>query len=161
MCCLFISLSDLRPIGMTRTQENIEMKRTPSTENLDCVLAHLLECSPLMREPACSMPQSYPCLLQSRQKRSEAAALNMYKWHWLQSEGKSGRRSYHLWRQAKQQFPLLLTNRQIFVFFRTRMLTRAFRSVSTSSGGRIDLATLVGSQSLRVPHRSTGRIWCK
>ena len=88
MCCLFISLSDLRPIGMTRTQENIEMKRTSSTENLDCVLAHLLECSPLMREPACSMPQSYPCLLQSRQKRSEAAALNMYKWHWLQSEGK-------------------------------------------------------------------------
>ena len=83
-----LSLSDLRPIGMTRTQENIEMKRTPSTENLDCVLAHLLECSPLMREPACSMPQSYPCLLQSRQKRSEAAALNMYKWHWLQSEGK-------------------------------------------------------------------------
>ena len=31
-------------------------------------------------------------------------------------------------------------------FFPTWMLTRAFRSVSVSSGGRIDLATLVGSE---------------
>ena len=141
------------------------MKRPPATENSDCVLSHLLERSPLMRESAAQCYNHRLAYNLGKNARGTVESASYvqasYKWHWLQSEGKSGRRSYHLWRQAKQQFPLLLTNRQIFVFFRTRMLTRAFRSVSTSSGGRIDLATLVGSQSLRVPHRSTGRIWCK
>ena len=159
---------------MTRTQENIEMKRTLSTENLDCVLAHLLECSPLMREPACSMPQSYPCLLQSRQKRSEAAALNMYKWHWLQSEGKYQGLAAII---CGAGHPTIMPNNPSLSssssakkttdipFFFSQLgdaYSRIPFCLNSKQWGSDRLGNIgVGSPSPRVPHPSTGRIWCK
>ena len=140
------------------------MKRPPATENSDCVLSHLLERSPLMRESAA---QCYNHRLAYNLGKNATVGSTVVCKHLRTSgigcslrENLGGAAIICGASQSNNSLSCSQTDRYSF-FFRTRMLTRAFRSVSVNRGGRIDLATLVGSQSLRVPHRSTGRIWCK